>query len=360
MRTLLLSAFGVLLTLVNGAQAGRNEWTLELDLRGHRVEGLPVHWSDGQVRLMGRDGRLWEFASNEASNFRKKSQSFRPYTQSEMRNQLMREFGRGMEVSATGNYLVVHPPGQRKQWAKWFEDLHRSMIHYFTARRFSLHKPRFPLVALVLPNQQEFMRYSAQRGSPVSSAVLGYYHPTTNRIVQYDMSSGQQDARQVMETESTIIHEAAHQTAFNVGIHNRTAETPLWVVEGIATTFEAPGVWNARIHPKLSDRINRGRLGGYHRHFSDNRNAGALESLVTSDRLFTIDPDAAYACSWALMFYLAERETAKLARYIKLTALRPPNEGYSQAERLADFTRVFGPNLPMMERRLYRFIMSLQ
>jgi hypothetical protein len=234
------------------------------------------------------------------------------------------------------------------------------MIHYFTARGFTLHKSQFPLVAVVFPNQQEFMRFSAQEGTPVSQAVLGYYHPGTNRILQFDMAAGQQNVQQQMETADTIIHEAAHQTAFNVGIHNRLTETPLWVIEGIAMLFEAPGVWDARHHPHLPDRINRGRLDGFHRNFSDNRNRGTLESLLASDRVFSIDPDAAYAYSWALMFYLSERETAKLARYVKLTATRPPNEEYSRAERLADFTRVFGPNLPMMEQRVYRYITSLK
>ena len=360
MRTLIMSMFVALLLLVGDAQAGVNEWTLELDLRGRRVEGLPIHWSRESVRLMGRDGYLWEFASNEAKNFRKKSPSFRPYTQGEMRNQLMREFGSGMEVSATGSYLVVHPPGQRKRWAQWFEDLHRSLIHYFTARGFSLHKPRFPLVALVFPNQQEFIRYSAENGSPVSGSVLGYYHPGNNRIFQFDMTGGRPDEEGAMETTATMIHEAAHQTAFNIGIHDRAAETPLWVVEGIATLFEAPGVWNAKFHRKRSDRINRGRLEGYRRNFSDNGNQGTLESLLVSDRMFSRDPDAAYAYSWALMFYLAERETAKCARYIKLTASRPPNKSYSRAERLADFTGVFGPNLRMMEQRVYRYIVALK
>ena len=50
--------------------------------------------------------------------------------------QLQREFGRAFDVSGTGQYLVVHPAGQRDRWADRFEQLYRSMIHYLTARRF--------------------------------------------------------------------------------------------------------------------------------------------------------------------------------------------------------------------------------
>ena len=39
----------------------------------------------------------------------------------------------------------------------------------------------------------------------------------------------------------TIIHEATHQTAYNVGVHARFADQPRWLVEGLAMMFEAEG-----------------------------------------------------------------------------------------------------------------------
>jgi hypothetical protein len=342
------------------APGAGDSWTLQLDLKGKRVEGMPVNWSAGRVRLLGRDGHLWDFPASEAKNFRKKASTFQPYSQGELRSHLLREFGQGYEVTGTGHYLVVHPAGEGQRWASWFEDLHRSMVHYFTARGFPLQKTRFPLVAVVFPNQKDFIRYAAQGGHGVGTSVLGYYDPTTNRIAQFESGGGQPDQAGASGTIDTIIHESAHQTAFNIGIHSRLAETPNWVIEGIGTMFEAPGVWNSQFHRELSDRINQGRLDGYVRNFAQGQNRGTLKSIVESDRLFAVDPDAAYAYSWALLFYLAERETNKLSQYIKLTASRPPGQKYAPSNRLRDFVRIFGSDLTMLEQRMHRYVLSLK
>ena len=47
------------------------------------------------------------------------------------------------------------------------------------------------------------------------------------------------------ENSATIIHEVTHQVAFNCGVHTRFNDVPRWVSEGLATMFEAKGVWNS-------------------------------------------------------------------------------------------------------------------
>ena len=82
---------------------------IELRLRSQRIEGSPLAWDDRTVHLLGRDGRLWEFHPDEATDFRKSSGRFRSYGVSELRAVLLRELGRGYEVSGTSHYLVAHP-----------------------------------------------------------------------------------------------------------------------------------------------------------------------------------------------------------------------------------------------------------
>lgn len=360
MRTMFMLTISVAVWLGPSGQSDANEWTIRLDLNGQQVEGTPLKWSAHAVKLLGRDGHLWEFSPAEAKNYRKQSNYFRPYSQAELRGQLMREFGHGFDVSGTGHYLVIHPVGQRDKWARWFEELYRSMTHYFTARGFRLQNPKFPLVAVVFPTQRDFIRHANQQGDRLPPNVLGYYSRMSNRILQYDMSGGRLDETNVLETAETIIHEASHQTAFNTGIHNRYVDNPQWLVEGLGTMFEARGVWNSRKYTRLEDRVNEDRLRRYRVHFAGGQKRGTLASMVSSDRFFHADMDAAYAYAWALTFYLAERETAKLSRYIKLAAARPPFQDYSSPERLRDFTQVFGTNLAMLEVRVERFITSLK
>ncbi len=333
-------------------------WMMELVLRGKQVEGTPLSWSDSRVQMLARDGRLWEFAPHEASRFRRTAPEFASYKAGEMRSALSREFGSRFEVTGTGHYLVVHPRGERDFWGHRFEELYRSFVHYFGVRGFQLDAPRFPLVAVVLKNQAEFLRYAASEGSPPQSGVLGYYWPSSNRLALYDTTEGSKSTGPWQLNAETIVHEATHQTAFNTGIHSRFAMPPRWVAEGLAMMFEAKGVWDPQAYTRSNDRINFDRLKNF-RHFETSRPKGLLATFVQSDHLFGSHPSAAYAEAWALTYFLVETEPHKYSAYLRRTASRPPFEEYPTAERLADFTSVFGEDLHMLEARYLRFIAAL-
>ena len=336
-----------------------SEWMLELTVRGHKIEGMPLAWNTRGVHLLGRDGRLWEFDPRQAADYHKTANRFRSYSPSELRAMLLRDLGREFEVSGTSHYLVAHPRGQRDQWAERFEELYRSFVHYFSVRGFELSEPRFPLLGVVCRNREEFLRYSASQGSPAAPGVLGHYSPLSNRILVYDVAGagGSSDWRQ---NASIVIHEATHQTAFNTGIHSRFAPAPVWVAEGLATMFEAPGVYNSRSYTRLSDRINPGRLRHFNQRVAAEHRPELLAELIASDRLFRIRPAAAYAEAWALTFYLVETQPSRYADYLARTANRPPFESYTAGERTADFTAVFGDDWRMLEARFLRFMEGVE
>ena len=309
------------------------------------------------MQLLSRDGQLLEFAPGEARNARKMSGMFRGYTASEVRSQLSRELGQSFEVSGTGHYLVAHARGQRDVWAQRFEDLYRSFVHYFTLRGISLHDPEFPLVAIVWPNQADFMRYAEKTKARINGNVLGFYSPITNRITLND-ATGNGNGQNWQQNADVIIHEATHQTAFNTGLHRRFGDNPKWVVEGLATMFEARGVWNARQYPQLPDRINMGRFASF-RQLAANYKTGSLLELISNDRLFQTDPNRAYAMAWALTFYLCETQSQRYDQYLKLIAKRPAFEEYPSAARVKDFSGVFG-DVPLLEAHFLRFMNELR
>lgn len=329
---------------------------VELTLSGHKVEGTPLAWDEKEVHLLGRDGRLWEFKPDAAENFRQTADQFRCYSISELRAELLRELGNAFEVSGTEHYLIVHPRGQRDLWAERFENLYRSFTRYFSVRGFQLTGPQFPLVGIVCKNQRDFQRYSASQGTNVPNGVIGYYSPETNRIALYDMGG---EAKRWQDNASVIIHESTHQTAFNTGVHSRYATPPLWVAEGLATMFEARGVYDSGQYTAVSDRVNRGRLDNF-RVLEKYHRPELLEALVASDRIFQMKPAAAYAEAWAFTFFLMETEPRKYAQYLARTAERPPFSEYETAQRLADFTAVFGSDWKMMESRFLRFMAEVK
>ena len=174
----------------------------------------------------------------------------------------------------------------------------------------------------------------------------------------YDTTHGQSDDSNWFINAETIIHEAAHQTAFNTGLHNRYSAPPRWLSEGIGTMFEAKGVWNSRHFPHRRDRVNLYQLQTFRRKFRNGK-TGYLSQLIADERHFSRDVTASYAMSWAATFFLSEQEPRKLVRYMKKTAERPEFTQYTAPERLNEFTTVFGSNLNMLETRLHRFVASL-
>lgn len=347
---------GSILLAASASAAEVGDWTMAVKLHGALVEGKPLTWDKQSVTLLSRDGRLYNFTTDEAKDVRRASNSFQGYSAAEMRERLNRELGQGYDVTHTGRYLVASPKGSKQNWAPRFEEMYREFVHYFTIRGLAPREPEFPLLAIVLPSQEAFERYSAADGSPFGRGYLGYYSAKTNRVVLYDQQTSGADWA---ANADTIVHEVTHQTAYNTGVHRRFASTPRWLVEGLGTVFEARGVWNARNYTRQQDRYNLGRLAEF-RQKLPNRKAGLSAELIASDRLFDVDVSTAYAESWALSFYLAEKMPKKYCDYLTLTARRPTFTNYTSAERVRDFTSVFGTDLKLLEAQFLRFMNELQ
>ncbi|NQU26401.1 MAG: DUF1570 domain-containing protein [Candidatus Nealsonbacteria bacterium] len=359
MRTTLLLALAVVFWPVCTEAGQGGDWMLRLTLDGEKIEGKPLSWNESMVYLLGRDGRLWGFHPKDAVDFQKSSNRFRSYSPSELRARLLRELGNAYEVSGTTHYLVAHPRGQRDRWAQRFEDLYRSFTHYFSVRGFKPKRPPFLQVGIVCKDRRDFHRFSAQQGMPAPAGVAGYYGVASNRIMLFDAGASSNSARW-QENASTVIHEATHQTAFNAGVHSRYTPPPVWVAEGLATMFEAPGVYDSRHHSAETDRVNPRRLAEFRALAKSNTDAKVLPELISSDGMFRRNAHSAYGLSWALTFYLVETQPRKYSKYLTLTASRPPFSDYSAAERLDDFTSVFGTNWVMLYARLGRFVGGLK
>jgi hypothetical protein len=189
--------------------------------------------------------------------------------------------------------------------------------------------------------------------------TLGHYDPASNRVFLFDATANGSGV-DWSENAATIIHESTHQTAYNLGVHRRFTAQPRWVVEGLATMFEARGVWNAQYDRTQADRLNRERLASFHEYVENRRQPGALATFVTTDQAFRSDVDGAYAEAWALSFYMCETQPRLYAAYLQKTAERPLFSEYSAAERMADFQDVFGRELKMFETKFLRYMAEVK
>src|SRR5687767_1033417 len=73
------------------------------------VEGSQLHWSNDFGVVLARDGRWINVEPDKAENLRQVSNSFRPYSSSDLRGMLLQEFGNRYEVTGDKHYLVVCP-----------------------------------------------------------------------------------------------------------------------------------------------------------------------------------------------------------------------------------------------------------
>jgi hypothetical protein len=348
----------IAMVLFIGLSASAGEPMVRFLVEGKVVEGSQLHWSDQYGAVLSRDGYWHNVEPKQVEGLRQVSNSFRPLSSSDLRGELQQEFGGSFEVTGDGHYLVVYPKGQRDVWASRFEQLYRSFQQYFTARGWRLVPPQFPLIAVVFPTQREFQQYAVREGSKLAPGTLGYYSPISNRILLYDVTKNTKLDWSV--NAETIIHEAAHQTAFNTGIHNRFAQPSRWIVEGLGTMFEARGVWDSAKYKSQADRINRYRFESFQNYARTRRKAGALAEIVSSDRIFNADPEAAYAEAWALTFFLSETDPRRYLEYLKQTASVANFTQRRRPERLTDFTGVFGTNLKLVEAKMLRFMQELK
>jgi hypothetical protein len=209
---------------------------MRAEVAGRQLEGQPLWWDSREMLLLGRDGTLYTFAPHEAQGAARTGTRYVPFGASEMQALLREEFGKTYEVSTTQHFVVVHPRGRWNAWTERLEHLYRRFVQALRVRGFPAREPAQVLPAIVFRNQAEYYRYAAAGGTPLQPGTLGHYDPVTNRIFLFD-AQGEDDGDWAA---ATIVHEAAHQTAYNVGVHGRFCEQPRWLVEGLAMMFESP------------------------------------------------------------------------------------------------------------------------
>lgn len=309
-----------------------------------------------EMIVMGRDGWIHSIDPRDPkSKVNPLTERYEPATVVELRNDLQREFGRAFEVVATKNFLVVQPRGRGDRWPRLFESSHRSFTDFMKKLGVTVREGRFPMVAVVFPDQAAMYREFQRHGIEVTR-VAGLYSGESNRVMTHDGGHSAQIA-------ATVRHEAAHQSGFNTGVHSRLNETPRWITEGIGQMFEPEAMVNSR-SASVRERLNAESMAYLARHFDDRhdtRLSEAVMELVSDDKMFESERqiEGAYHVAWAMMFYLAERKPQAFARLLNHTSARPPFQPYPRAERIKDFERIVGVDTFEFSKRMAWYLQEL-
>ena len=347
------------LTLANGYQAPAGPRPVKFLIDSQWQTGLHLVDSSTESLIMARDGWLHTVdADQRTENIRPTSDRYQPASVMQMRNHLRAEFGRDFDVVATQNFLVVQPRGRGDRWPDMFEQSHRTFVEFMMKRGVRIRKGRFPMVAVVLPDARA-MYAELDRLKIDVSRVAGIYANRCNRVMTHDGGN-------LSDIAATVRHEAAHQSAFNSGVHSRVNDTPSCITEGIGQMFEPDALGSGIVGStnRIVDRMNHESI----KHIRDTLSLHRSEDMIRwIDRL--VDGDdafrdqssvhTAYAVAWAMMFYLAERDHDAFADILQFTATRPPFENYRRGQRRIDFERIMGTDTVTFANRLTRYLNEL-
>lgn len=320
--------------------------TVELQTDAGMFTGAVLGRDARTCWLLQRDGSIAAVRLADVEAFRAVPEAFRPLTMSQFKTQLMRTYGRSFVWRTTSRFVVGVQHASRshpEQYAELLEDVYRRFAMHWSLRGLSLRAPEFPLGVVVFRDRGDFDEHCRRDGVTPDPLLYGYYHRVHNRIIAFA-------APEETGALETLRHEAIHQLAFNTGLHARVGHQPKWVVEGLATLFEAR--WTQSGRTSRRERVNAARL----RDFREVRKEVRLQEVLGDDALFQTQPLKAYAAAWALTFYLSETRGRAYWAYLAELASRDVRRPLDATERLRLFRKHFGENLPLLESAWLRFM----
>jgi hypothetical protein len=345
--------FGLAATVAFAASPSK---MIELELNGRKHRGTVVAHDASTAWFLERDGRLMPVDVGEVGDFRELGR-FRPFSTMEVREQLSQELNREIQITIAGSYVVVGPARSVARMAPLFDQLYRDFLVSFAARGFKVKPPETPLIAVIFPDRTGFEKYCQSEGVRPQPGLRGFYMPLSNRVALYDSTRAGSESPAALD--ATILHEATHQVAFNLGVHSRIGVNPKWVVEGLATAFEREAMRTNDHRGSVISRINAERYGWFQRFRQERRLPRSLGTFIQDDSGFDTATLDAYSEAWALSFYLMESRSAEYAKFLQLLGQRDPMKPYPAEERLNDFQTTFGRDLVMLETHFLRFFQDL-
>ncbi len=328
---------------------------LAVRLADHTAYGVPIGLFADQTILMRSDGAIQRIRNSDIVQQVILKDRFHSMERNELAQQLRAEFGRNYLVKNDKPYLIVARSEHLEDWSKRFRSLHHAFTHYCATHAIPTREIEFPLVAVVFGSRSEFQRYANSGGMQIPENCVGFYFSDSNRILLYESADTSKK-----ETLTTICHEATHQLAFNMGLHQRRAATPLWLIEGLATMFESPLLSSSQ----SSEGKSLWPLSRQSTWQTLSKRPESIQRLVASliqnDLVFESDFQNAYTVAWAMTAYLSQRHSKEFGPYLRSVGNLPPFQDYEAAQRVADFQSAFGKDTRLLANKIIKYLESLE
>jgi hypothetical protein len=369
-RLLVLTA---LIVLPHGASAMDQIVLRKQDKNVYVTGQIVTEAVDGGLLVLDREGVLWAVQPGQLVKKSADETPFAPLKGAALQQRLLAQLPAGFQIHTTLHYVVCY--NTSPAYAEWcgalFERLYKAFHNYWTRRGLTLHDPVAPLITVVFDHQTSYAEFARQELGDATAQIVAFYSLTTNRVTMYDLTgthglkgggrstTSAQINRLLMDPGAermvaTVIHEATHQLAYNCGMHQRFADIPLWVSEGLAVYFETPDLRSAQGWTSIG-KVNGLRHAQFQQYLR-RRESSSLESLLSGDGRFRKADTAldAYAEAWALNYFLLQKKPNEYVQLLKRLAERQPMIYDTPEERLDAFRQCFGENLTNLDAEFLR------
>ncbi|MCO8121019.1 DUF1570 domain-containing protein [Stieleria sp. TO1_6] len=310
-----------------------------------------VEAQDGGLMLQSDDGRIWMVQPSQIISRESNDAQLQPLSADQMAERMTEEMPSGFSVYRTAHYVIVHNTSDAyvRQVGLLFEQLYGGFYAYWKNQGWKLPEPKFPLVALVFADRDDFLKHAGAEVGETAQMVIGYYHLSSNRMTTFNMPNLERNV-------ATIIHEATHQLAYNCGVQRRFADNPMWVSEGLAMFFESPDFKNAARWRGIG-RVNQVNLHRW-RNYLPTRPADSLVTLLSDDGRFRSSDTAtsAYAESWALTYFLLKTRREEYVEYLRQLSKGKPMAELTARERIEMFESVFEESMDQIDKQLVLYM----
>lgn len=336
-----------------------------------KLEGKAVQEDQaGSLFLLATDGVIWTITADEIVERKTDDTPFKPLSREELTAQMLAQLP-SFKVHHTEHYLILYNTSEA--YAGWcgtlYERFYAAFHKFWSDHDWKLHDPEMPLVALVFEDKESYAEYARKEIGDGVNSIVAYYNFGTNRVAMYDLTGKGKVAKladvhrffsvpKAAFNVATIVHEAAHQLAFNCGLHQRFADLPLWVLEGLVVYFETPDLDKADDAAwKTIGDLNKLRLTAYRRCLKNRMKEGGLERLLTNDKRFKVPAtfSESYGEAWAFNYFLFKNKSKEYVEYLKALSKKEPGIIDEPGERVGAAKASFG-DLDQLDEEFLSFM----
>lgn len=369
----------ILFSIAGSSCVCADSLTLEIDGSTVNIEGeILIEAQDESLYFRGNDGKIWFVKPDQIRNKIDNDSESKPISKKELGKKLLAELPKGFRIYETKHYVIAYQ--NELAYARWIGGLYESRLYrgfetfWKKKKKFNLHDPEFPLVAIIFGSKAEYDHYMT-RELGAGQSMVAYYNLLTNRVTMYDLTADRRNLNQnlderridqILQTPAaipmvaTIIHEGTHQLMFNRGVQTRFAEAPLWLNEGLAIFFETPHINSARGW-RVPGLVSHTRMTDFVRYLP-NRPTDSLQTLIQSDERLRNQETAisAYAEAWAFNHFLLNRHSVKYVEYLRHMSAKGALLEDTPDTRLAEFQRFLGADLKSLDQEFLDYMQKLK